>query len=78
MQDHLVKRGYSVDEIIEMYGVSRQTIYNEINNGNLITFKIGRRRLISKGSLEKWELMLEEKASKRLKHFEKIVSVSEK
>ena len=78
MQEHLIKRGYSVDEVIEMYGVSRQTIYNEINNGNVTTFKIGRRRLISKGSLEKWELMLEEKASKRLKRFNEITSVSEK
>ena len=73
MQDHLIKRGYSVDEVIEMYGVSRQTIYNEINNGNLKTFKVGRRRLVSQGSLEEWEVMLEEKASERLKAINRAV-----
>lgn len=61
MQSNLNKRGFSIQDISKIYGISRQTIYNEINSGNLKTFKIGRRRLITLSAIESWELLLESK-----------------
>jgi len=43
----LQKLGYSIEEFAKLLGVCKQTIYNEINNGNLKTFKVGRRRFVS-------------------------------
>lgn len=43
---------YSVDEAADMLGVCRTTIFNEIKSGDLRSFKIGRRRLISEDALE--------------------------
>jgi len=50
----LFKAGYSIPEIIEMTGLCRQSIYNQINSGNLRTFKVGRRRLVSPAALNQW------------------------
>ena len=66
MNDKSLKRGYSVNDLVTMYGISRQTIYNEINNGNLKTFKIGRRRLITLRSIDMWEMQMERIASKSI------------
>jgi len=50
----LPKLGYSINEVIEITGTSRQTVYHEINNGNLRTFKVGNRRLTSPDALKDW------------------------
>jgi excisionase family DNA binding protein len=50
---------YSIPETMEATGLSRQTLYNEINNGRLKTFKVGRRRMVSHAAIELWILLLE-------------------
>jgi len=51
--------GFSVDEVIQCTGLSRQTIYNELNAGRLRSFKVGRRRLVSPAALDSWVKKLE-------------------
>ena len=46
--------GYSIPEVMESTGLSRSTIYQEIANGALKTFKVGRRRLVSPNALTAW------------------------
>ena len=54
--------GLSVPEVMESTGLSRQTVYNEINAGRLRTFKVGRRRLVSPAALADWVAALERQA----------------
>ena len=53
---------YSIDDVIRLAGLSRQTVYNEINQGRLKTFTVGRRRLISPDALTDWIARLEQDA----------------
>ena len=46
--------GYSIPEVMQSTGLSRSTIYQEIANGALKTFKVGRRRLVSPTALRAW------------------------
>lgn len=59
MSSNIDKRGYSVNEVCRLYGICRQTAYNAINRGELKTFKIGNRRIISPKALEAWERKLQ-------------------
>lgn len=52
----------SVEEVMNATGLSRQTVYDEINGGRLISFKLGRRRLISRSALESWVSAMEQAA----------------
>jgi len=44
----------SIDGFMNRYGLSRQTVYNEINSGKLETIKVGRRRIIPEVAEQKW------------------------
>ncbi len=44
----------SVSEALSILGVSRQTLYNEMNSGRLPSLKIGRSRKISRRSLDEY------------------------
>lgn len=37
-----------------MLGICRRTVYAEIEKGRLSSYKVGARRLISKGAIEDW------------------------
>lgn len=52
---NIQRRGFSVDEVAEAYGVSRQKVYDAINDGFLYSFKVGHRRIIPQFALEAWE-----------------------
>jgi excisionase family DNA binding protein len=43
---------YSVDEAARITGLSRDLLYDQMRAGNLAYLKIGRRRLITRRSLE--------------------------
>jgi len=45
---------YSINQLMEVLHVSRQTVYDEINSGRLKTFRIGRRRFVSDDALRKY------------------------
>lgn len=55
--------GLSIPEVMTSAGLSRQTVYNEINAGRLKTFKVGRRRLVSPAALAAWVSALERSAA---------------
>lgn len=48
------KAVYSVTEAMEALGLSRQTIYNELNAKRLRSFNQGRRRLIPADGIPEW------------------------
>lgn len=49
------KRGFSIEDVAVMYGLSRQKVYDEVNAGRLKSFKVGKRRIIALSALEQWE-----------------------
>ncbi len=51
---YLAKLTYSINDTIEALGLSRQTVYNEINAGRLRTFRVGKRRMVSDDALQEW------------------------
>jgi len=53
------KVGLSIPEVMEATGLCRQTIYTQINSGELESFKVGRRRLVSPQALSRWVHRLE-------------------
>ena len=63
MNTNLEKRGHSVAEVAGAYGVSKVTIYSEINSGRLRSLKAGRRRIITDDALRDWERAREREAS---------------
>jgi excisionase family DNA binding protein len=51
---------YSIPEVIEMVGIGRTKLYQELNSGRLQAVKVGKRTGVTKLSLEKWLSKLEE------------------
>lgn len=45
---------YSVDEVAQLTGLSRDLLYDQMRRGNLHYLKIGRRRLITRQHLEQF------------------------
>ena len=54
MQTAESPQGYSVQEFIKRWGIGRNTFYKELANGNLVTIKIGRRRLVTLRAEREW------------------------
>ena len=48
------KQVYSIQEFAAAYGVSRSTVYKEIETGRLRILKVGRRTLISLEAAAAW------------------------
>jgi excisionase family DNA binding protein len=57
------KFGYSISEVMTALGLSKQTVYNIINDGTLKSFKVGRRRLVSPQALQDMVAKLEKRAA---------------
>jgi len=49
---HVKKKALSPEEVAELLGVSRSTIYREMSRGKLPSTKVGARRLIMLPDLE--------------------------
>lgn len=45
---------YSVDEVAQLTGLSRDLLYDEMRRGNLAYLKVGRRRLITRQHLDQF------------------------
>jgi excisionase family DNA binding protein len=45
---------YSVDEVAQLTGLSRDLLYDQMRRGNLPYVKIGRRRLITRQHLQQF------------------------
>ncbi len=48
------KLSYTVGQAVDLTGASRTRIYEAIAAGQLKTFKLGRRRLMTRDALESW------------------------
>jgi excisionase family DNA binding protein len=44
----------SIPEALDALGISRQTLYDEINAHRLRTYRVGRRRFVSRAALLDW------------------------
>jgi len=44
----------SIQEAAEILGLSRQSVYNELNSGRLKSYKVGKRRFISSEALVRY------------------------
>lgn len=53
---------YTIDELAEAASVARTRIYDEISQGRLKTFKIGRRRMIAAEAVRDWLAGMQEAA----------------
>lgn len=52
---------FSIPEFALAFKIGRSTVYELIDNGELKSFHVGRRRLISYGAAEEWQRKLESK-----------------
>jgi len=50
----MTRIAYTVDEVVELLGVGRTTLYEAIKAGDLQTKKLGRRTLILAEELDRW------------------------
>lgn len=57
------KRVYTVEEIIDILGVSKTTAYNLVNSGAFRCVKVGGHYRISKKSFDKWLDDIDENAA---------------
>jgi excisionase family DNA binding protein len=56
------KVALSVPEVAEALSIGCSQAWKMVNNGTLRSFRIGRRVLVSKATLEEWVLRVEERA----------------
>lgn len=63
MNTSALRRNYSMAEACDWLGITRRTLYKEVNSGRLKTFKIGTRRLVSERALEQFVKDREEEAA---------------
>ena len=53
------QQAFTVPQFIGAYGVSRNTVYEEIGRGRLASYQLGRRRYISAHAAAEWQKRLE-------------------
>lgn len=59
----MTQLAYTIPEFIGHFKVGRTSTYEEISNGRLATYKVGRRRYISARAAAEWQLKLEAEAN---------------
>jgi excisionase family DNA binding protein len=57
----------SVDEVCQLLGVNKPTIYRFVHSGELPSYRIGRRRLIRREALNDFQKQLETKHTNALR-----------
>lgn len=58
----LEKRLFSVENVMQMCGIGRTKVYEEMDSGRLRSVKIGRRRMVSAAALDEFISELEASA----------------
>jgi len=56
---------FTVNEFLNTYKVGRTKAYEEIESGRLVTYRLGRKRLISAHAAEAWQRRLEAETNKQ-------------
>ncbi len=59
------KLSYTVEEALAATGMSRNSFYNVMNSGELMTFKVGKRRMVSARALQQYIEAKESEAARR-------------
>lgn len=49
------KKAYRISQFCEVYGLGRTKVHEEISNGRLKSYKVGRARMISYQAAETWQ-----------------------
>ena len=55
----MLKATLTIKDVMIEANISRQSVYNEIKKKRLITFNIGRRRLVRRERFQEWLVELE-------------------
>ena len=50
----MIKISYSIDEVTKATGLGRTSVYEEIRENRLRSFKVGKRRLVAEDDLKAW------------------------
>lgn len=58
---------YTIDQVMNLTGIGRTKLYQELNAGRLKGVKVGRKTLITDGSLKEWLKSLSAYESKKAK-----------
>lgn len=64
-QDPVVKLSYTVEQAISATGMSRSAFYKAISKAGLVTFKLGKRRMVSARALQQFIEAQEADAARR-------------
>ncbi len=54
------KAAFTIAQFCDRYQAGRTRVYEEITNGRLATYRVGRRRFISARAAEEWQRQLEQ------------------
>lgn len=55
----MLPQTFTVNEFLNTYKVGRTKAYEEIQTGRLVTYRLGRKRLISARAADEWQRRLE-------------------
>ncbi|MBG3850078.1 helix-turn-helix domain-containing protein [Xanthomonas hortorum pv. carotae] len=64
-QSQPIKLSYTVEQAIAATGMSRSAFYKAISKAGLVTFKLGKRRMVSARALQQFIEAQESEASRR-------------
>ena len=65
MSNDISPGAYSVESFAKAHTLGRTQVYEEINDGRLRTFLVGKRRLISVEAATEWRRQREEETAER-------------
>ncbi|WP_338339123.1 helix-turn-helix domain-containing protein [Xanthomonas euvesicatoria] len=65
MTQPINKLSYTVEEAMSATGMSRNAFYNAITKAGLVTFKLGKRRMVSARALQQFIEAQEAEATRR-------------
>lgn len=66
METTIEKQAYRVDEFCHAYGIGRSKFYEEVGQGRIKVFKLGRLTLIAKEEAQRWLDLCQTESPSRL------------
>jgi hypothetical protein len=62
------KQAFTVDEFMERHGIrDKHFVYDEMGAGRLPSYKMGRRRMVSRAAADAWQVAMEKRGDEPLK-----------
>lgn len=59
VQERQSRLAFTVPQLMDAFGISRTTVYEEIGSGRLASYQVGRRRYVSASAAAEWQKRLE-------------------